>query len=200
MREGGGAIMTIGRAKGDHRVERAIIDALDSPLLYGNDISRAKRLLFNIYSSSESPILVMEMQEIDDFFDQLDPNIEVIWGTSTDETLGEDAKVIILAADMDDEIEPLVADSKEEPDDDDAYLSLIDRLYEPLVKVKATPTEEEKPEPVFQVEVAPEPEPAQTAVEDKEPVAPQPAPTPASDSTLNRLRSWLQKKISEVKE
>ena len=200
MREGGGAIMAIGRAKGDHRVERAIIDALDSPLLYGNDISRAKRLLFNIYSSSESPILVMEMQEIDDFFDQLDPNIEVIWGTSTDETLGEDAKVIILAADMDDEIEPLVADSKEEPDDDEAYLSLIDRLYEPLAKPKATPTEEEKPEPVFQVEVAPEPEPAQTAVEDKEPVAPQPAPTPASDSTLNRLRSWLQKKISEVKE
>ena len=101
---------------------------------------------------------------------------------------------------MDDEIEPLVADSKEEPDDDEAYLSLIDRLYEPLAKPKATPTEEEKPEPVFQVEVAPEPEPAQTAVEDKEPVAPQPAPTPASDSTLNRLRSWLQKKISEVKE
>ena len=31
MRNGGGAIMAIGRASGDRRVERAIIDALDSP-------------------------------------------------------------------------------------------------------------------------------------------------------------------------
>ena len=94
MRNGGGAIMAIGRAKGDHRVERAIIDALDSPLLHGNDISRAKRILFNIYASEENPILIPEMQEVDDFFDQLDPDVEVIWGTSTDDSLGDDAKVI----------------------------------------------------------------------------------------------------------
>ena len=38
MKNGGGPIMAMGRASGDHRVERAILDALDSPLLYGNDI------------------------------------------------------------------------------------------------------------------------------------------------------------------
>ena len=85
MKNGGGAIMAMGRASGSNRVEKAIVDALDSPLLYGNDIGKAKRILFNIYSSSEHPIFVRELQEIDDFFDQLDPNIEVIWGTSTDE-------------------------------------------------------------------------------------------------------------------
>ena len=88
MKNGGGAIMAMGRASGSNRVEKAIVDALDSPLLYGNDIGKAKRILFNIYSSSEHPIFVRELQEIDDFFDQLDPNIEVIWGTSTDDTLG----------------------------------------------------------------------------------------------------------------
>ena len=87
MRNGGGAIMAMGRASGEGRVEKAIIDALDSPLLYGNDIGKAKRILFNIYSSDKAPIFVREMQEIDDFFDQLDPNIDVIWGTSTDNTL-----------------------------------------------------------------------------------------------------------------
>ena len=36
MKDGGGAIMAMGRASGEHRVERAILNALDSPLLYGN--------------------------------------------------------------------------------------------------------------------------------------------------------------------
>ena len=102
MKNGGGAIMAMGRASGEHRVERAILNALDSPLLYGNDIGKAKRILFNIYASDEYPIFVRELQEIDDFFDQLDPNIEVIWGTATDDSLGEDAKVTILATGMED--------------------------------------------------------------------------------------------------
>ena len=104
MKNGGGAIMAMGRASGDHRVEKAILDALDSPLLYGNDIGKAKRILFNIYASDEHPIFVRELQEIDDFFDQLDPNIEVIWGTATDDSLGEDAKVTILATGLEDDL------------------------------------------------------------------------------------------------
>lgn len=35
---------------------------------------------------------------------RLDPNIEVIWGTSTDDTLGEDAKVTILATGLEDDL------------------------------------------------------------------------------------------------
>ena len=44
MKNGGDAIMAAGRASGEHRVERAIIQALDSPLLYGSDIGRARRI------------------------------------------------------------------------------------------------------------------------------------------------------------
>ena len=61
-RKGGGAIMAIGRASGNKRIERAIIDALDSPLLCGNDINKAKKILFNIYASTEHQIFVNEMQ------------------------------------------------------------------------------------------------------------------------------------------
>ncbi len=84
MKSGGGAIMAIGRAGGEHRVEKAIINALDSPLLYGSDISRAKRILFNIYTSTDCPLFVDELQEIDAFMDELSPQIEVIWGVSDD--------------------------------------------------------------------------------------------------------------------
>ena len=54
MRNGGGAIMAMGRASGQHRVEKAFEDALNSPLLYGSDIDKAQRILFNIYTSSEA--------------------------------------------------------------------------------------------------------------------------------------------------
>ena len=158
MKDGGGAIMAMGRASGDHRVEKAILSALDSPLLYGNDIGKAKRILFNIYASDEHPIFVREMQEIDDFFDQLDPNISVIWGTSTDDSLGEDAKVTILATGLEDDIRKEVQENVHR-DDDDFYEDLINRLYRPAKKKKVgeviTQTELE-----FEVEPAPEPEPA----------------------------------------
>ncbi len=151
MRDGGGAIMAMGRASGEGRVERAIQNALNSPLLYGSDITKAKRILFNIYSSDESPIMVPEMQEIDDFFDKLDPKIEVIWGISTDNSIGEDAKVTILATGMEE------MGSTEEVTKDDAYYEgLIPLLYRPITK----PLEEPAQEPVFVVEPAPEPEPS----------------------------------------
>ncbi|WP_443731083.1 cell division protein FtsZ, partial [Segatella buccae] len=58
MQGGGGALMAIGRAKGERRVEKAILNALDSPLLYGSDISKAKNILFNIYTSEKAPLFV----------------------------------------------------------------------------------------------------------------------------------------------
>ena len=156
MKNGGGAIMAMGRASGEHRVERAILDALDSPLLYGNDIGKAKRILFNIYASDEHPIFVRELQEIDDFFDQLDPNIDVIWGTATDDSLGEDAKVTILATGLEDELRSEVQQDAHH-DEDDFYEDLIPKLYKPAKKKKiAEVLSQELP---FEVEQTPEQEP-----------------------------------------
>ena len=150
MREGGGAIMAMGRAGGEKRVERAIQNALHSPLVYGNDVSKAKRILFNIYSSEEYPIMVPEMLEIDDFFNNLNPYVEVIWGISTDNTIGEDAKVTILATGMEEE-----QNIDDEQKDDAYYEGLISQLYRPITK----PIEAPVSEPEFVVEPAPEPEP-----------------------------------------
>ncbi|MBQ9355789.1 MAG: cell division protein FtsZ [Prevotella sp.] len=190
MRDGGGAIMAIGRASGEHRVERAILDALDSPLLHGNDINHAKRILFNIYASDQNPILIPEMDEISEFFDQLDPDIDVIWGTSTDNSLGEDAKVIILATDMGN---GLLADNDYEEGEPEYYERLINRLYQPFVK----PTQEEKPrvEPEFVVESAAEPEPA--VVHDNNVAESNMAPQQPT-TTLGRWRSWLNRKLGDI--
>ena len=160
LRNGGGAIMAMGRASGDHRVERAIIDALDSPLLYGNDIGRAKRILFNIYGSESCPIIINEMQDIDDFFDQLDPNIEVIWGTSTDESLGEDAKVTILATGMDSDDDDILGSNGRkkamEEKDDEYFESLIPLLYKSRKKDKKLVSEplESEQQPVPSAEMS----------------------------------------------
>ena len=93
--------MAIGRASGEHRVQKAVLNALQSPLLYGSDISKATRILFNIYTSSEHELFVDELEEIDAFMDELDPAIDVIWGMATDDTLDEDAKITILATGFD---------------------------------------------------------------------------------------------------
>ena len=132
MKGGGGAIMAIGRAGGEHRVEKAFLNALDSPLLYGSDVSKAKRILFNIYTSPDSPLFVDELQEIDAFMDELSPQIEVIWGVSDDDTLGEDAKIAILATGLDDDSGDF-ADKADTRFDDDAehYHMLIKKLYSP---------------------------------------------------------------------
>ena len=189
MKNGGGAIMAMGRASGENRVEKAIINALDSPLLYGNDIGKAKRILFNIYSSDEHPIFVQEMLQIDDFFDQLDPNIDVIWGTATDDSLGEDAKVTILATGLEDDLRNEV-DKDAHRNEDDFYEDLIPKLYKPVKKKKVVEVlTQELP---FEVETAPEPEPAVEEVKEEEP--------PAEPTTLERLKEWLSQLMKTVTE
>lgn len=220
MKDGGGAIMAMGRAGGEHRVEKAIIDALNSPLLYGNDIGKAKRILFNLYASSEHPIIVREMLEIDDFFDQLDPNINVIWGTSTDDSLGEDAKVTILATGLEDEARnTILADVHR--DEDDFYEDLINQLYKPVKKeVSMVITKDaEVPfdvKPVQAVEPAVE-EPVVKVPADDEPVGEEPekpvvepvtveerpaveTPIKEEPTLLNKWKIWLSNLIKDVTE
>ncbi|MBQ9216185.1 MAG: cell division protein FtsZ [Prevotella sp.] len=190
MKNGGGAIMAMGRASGEHRVEKAILNALDSPLLYGNDIGKAKRILFNIYASDEYPIFVRELQEIDDFFDQLDPNIDVIWGTATDGSLGEDAKVTILATGMEDRLEEEVSQDVHR-NEDDYYEDIIKKLYRPVVKTTMA-TVITQPELPFEVEPAKEPEPAAITEPEREEEEEEKELT-----ALDKLKAWLNSFMKE---
>ena len=197
MKDGGGAIMAMGRASGEHRVEKAILDALDSPLLYGNDIGKAKRILFNIYASDTHPIYVRELQEIDDFFDQLDPNIDVIWGTASDDSLDEDVKVTILATGVEDELRSEVRRDVHQ-DEDNFYEDLIPLLYKPAKSatmqealVQELPfVENPEPEPIVE-------EQSEETVEDAEPEKPKDEVGKKPETIIDKWRTMLGKLLYE---
>lgn len=98
LKDGGVAIMSSGYGEGDNRVEDAIRNALDSPLLNNNNVFDAKKILFNIYSSAEKPLIVEEMEAVDNFMKHFGSEIEVIWGTATEDNLtGDKVKITLLA-------------------------------------------------------------------------------------------------------
>lgn len=211
IKSGGGAIMAMGRASGEGRVQNAILNALDSPLLYGSDISNAQRILFNIYTSSKHPIFVREMREIDAFFDELNPDIKVIWGLSDDDSLDEDAKVTILATGLNNELADEIQDNPvTTTKDEDDYQRIIDKLYHPIrddfqsrgkedspkEDIPAEPSNPESTdipdeEPAPLTPKAPTEEPPVIEEEPQEPVIQQKTPTLAK-----RIRDRL-KKIAE---
>ncbi|MDR1343768.1 MAG: cell division protein FtsZ [Tannerellaceae bacterium] len=97
MKDGGVALISNGYGEGDRRVEEAINDALNSPLLNNNDIFTARKILFNIYFDETSELRVEEMNYVNKFMADFNKNIEVIWGTSIDNNLGKQIKITILA-------------------------------------------------------------------------------------------------------
>jgi len=100
LKDGGAAIISTGYGEGDHRVTKAINDALHSPLLKNRDIFGSKRLLFNLYYSrnAEPEFTMGEAQELTDFINNLDPEVDVIYGICFDDSLGNKIKFTILAA------------------------------------------------------------------------------------------------------
>lgn len=103
LRNGGTAIISIGYGEGENRVSAAIEDALHSPLLKNTDVFSSKKLLFNLSYSrkAEQKFRTDESRELDDFVTKIDSGVDVIWGITYDDTLGEKVKLTILAAGFD---------------------------------------------------------------------------------------------------
>lgn len=99
LKNGGVAIMSYGIESGDDRLAKAFDKAMNSPLLNNNDIYKSKKILFNIYYNPNEPMLVEEINAVNDFMEKFkDDNIEVIWGLSKDHNLQDgEVKVTILA-------------------------------------------------------------------------------------------------------
>lgn len=97
LKDGGVAIMSRGMGSGDERVSSAIEDAINSPLLNNNDVFSAKKILINISYSEEKPLMMEEMNALHEFMAKFSREIEVIWGSAVEESLGEEVKVTLLA-------------------------------------------------------------------------------------------------------
>lgn len=100
LRDGGVAIISSGFGEGEHRVTKAIEDALESPLLKNRDVYGSKKILMNFYFSreSKSPFKMAEVDEMRQFMTNFSPEVDVIWGVGFDDTLEDKIKITILAA------------------------------------------------------------------------------------------------------
>lgn len=100
LRSGGAAIISTGYGEGEGRMTKAFEEALNSPLLKNNDIMTAKKLLFNIYfaQETENPFTMKETSEIASFVANINPGVDIIWGSTVDDSLGDKIKITILAA------------------------------------------------------------------------------------------------------
>ena len=100
LRDGGAAIISSGYGTGERRVTKAIENALESPLLKNRDVYGSKRILMNFYynPNSEAPLLMDEMNEIQEFMANFDQEVDVIWGMAFDNTLEDKIKVTVLAS------------------------------------------------------------------------------------------------------
>ena len=100
LRNGGAAIISSGYGTGERRVTRAIEDALESPLLKNRDVYGSQKILMNFYynPNSEAPLLMDEMNEIQEFMANFDQEVDVIWGMAFDNTLEDQIKVTVLAS------------------------------------------------------------------------------------------------------
>jgi cell division protein FtsZ len=90
------AIMSVGSASGEDRINQSIHEALTSPLV-NSDVKGAKRVLLQLYCSSEHPIIMQEFDHIHAFVHAMGDEVEVQWGVSLDENLGEKVRVTLIA-------------------------------------------------------------------------------------------------------
>lgn len=98
LKAGGVAIISTGYGRGSNRLDKAIQDALNSPLLNNNNVTKAKRVLLSIYSSSANPLTTEELKEVSNFTSTLTPEFENIWGYRERDDLEEDTVAVTLLA------------------------------------------------------------------------------------------------------
>ena len=97
MQHRGMALMGIGRAKGENAAQRALEDAIDSPLLDKVSLNGAKGILihFNIHPQVSLFAINDVMGTINE---RMDSNAEIIFGTTSDSTLEKDEVKITIVA------------------------------------------------------------------------------------------------------
>jgi cell division protein FtsZ len=100
LKNGNVAIMSVGSANGEDRITQAIHEALHSPLV-NSDVHGAKRMLLQLYCSEEHFIVASEMDQVHAFVHEMGEEVEVQWGISIDDKLGDKVRVTIIATGYD---------------------------------------------------------------------------------------------------
>ena len=112
MAGGGISFMGSAEASGHDRAKEVIENTVNSPLLNNNDIKGARKVLLNITSGTDE-ITVDEIGIItDNIIKKVGGDVNTIWGTCTDETLGENIRITLVATGFDDSSIPDIMNPK----------------------------------------------------------------------------------------
>ena len=139
MQHKGMALMGIGRAKGENAAQRALEDAIDSPLLDKVSLNGAKGILihFNIHPQVSLFAINDVMGTIND---RMDSNAEIIFGTTSDSTLEKDeVKITIVATGFEsknDELEEISEGNEENSNQNNSILADSENYFDtpPLMR------------------------------------------------------------------
>ena len=144
LRDGGVAIISSGLGEGDNRVEKAIQDALHSPLLNNTDIVNAQKVLINLTFSEDAHFMMDEVSAIHEFMSTVNPKIKLIWGYAIDNTLGTPIKITLLASGFDVKDfagdEALGIKAQEDEELEERNQGKIDEVYRGLTDLQRTRT------------------------------------------------------------
>jgi cell division protein FtsZ len=112
MSKAGMALMGIGISAGENRAIEAAERAISHPLLEDLSIAGAKGVLMNITASSG-----MEFEEVAEASERIHKEVgddaEIFWGTSVDESLGDEMRVTVIATGIGAEAEVLRTGEKD---------------------------------------------------------------------------------------
>lgn len=106
LKNGGRTIMNFGQASGEHRVTNAIKEAMNTPLLFEYEVEKTKKMLIAVYTSPSNEITAIEMSEIKSLMENLNKDIDFIWGAFLDDSLGDEVKITLIATCSDDNVVP----------------------------------------------------------------------------------------------
>ncbi len=150
MRNGGVAILGSATAKGDGRAQRAIEEALNSPLLNDSEIRGAKWILININScEGEHEFTMDEVEVIQNYLlSQAGEHTDVILGLGYDNSLGAHLGITLIATGFEHR-EPFAKESEAQPipkKEEKILMTLSSPAEEQLVKRPVLPVTEIKKE------------------------------------------------------
>lgn len=101
IKDSGRAIMGSARAEGEDRAIKAIESAMNSPLLNDNEVNGATDILLYIMTGNND-ITMDEITEITEYVQkESGEEADIIWGTGTDESLGNSIGITIIATGFD---------------------------------------------------------------------------------------------------
>ena len=162
MKNGGVAILGKAEVAGENRAERAIEEALNSPLLNDNDIKGAKWILLNINSAEGDYECSMdELETINTILRaRTGEHSDVIMGMGYDETLGDKLGITLIATGFEhkDPFKKEAVKEVEAPIEEKIVMTLQSEQAAPIESVTAAPFAEPEAsvtvdEPVAELEV-----------------------------------------------